>query len=310
MAGRRFSRRGRSDVEASERSRLRLARPIGCGYAHGVRRWQKFEDLVRQIHEALDGEAFTIEHDVTLVEPGGATHQIDVRLTPKSPFFGPVLISCKSSGDPVGVAHVREWANIVQETGAAAGIIVSPVGFTADALAAARAPTRRVTLWVPRAFAEGDFAPDERAPRGYLRSTHITMRMQVPQPRTDRFVLQLESATGRSEGRQIAVAFSARAREQLYLRDAEDNVVGNLWDEYIAAAEALQASGVARVEPAEPRFLVLDGCRVRFHRLELPIDMHEVEHIMEIDLMRSAFVYQNAVTGETRTVPLPPALLV
>src|SRR5690242_7879324 len=105
-----------------------------------MERWRKFEHLVARIHQAVDGDYYAVEHDVTIVEPGTgrATAQIDVLLTPKSPFVGPVFVSCKSSSDPVGIDHVREWSDIVHRAGAAAGMIVSPTGFTARAVDAAK----------------------------------------------------------------------------------------------------------------------------------------------------------------------------
>lgn len=271
--------------------------------------WQKFEHLVARIHRALDGEHFTVEHDVTVTEPGGAEHQIDVLLTPKNAFSGPVFVSCKSSGDPIGIDHVREWADIVQQTGAAAGVIVSPTGFTSGAIDAARAPARRVSLWTPRLLTDDDFAPDERSPNGYLRSIMTTLHMRYPNPREETFVLDVESTSGAREGRTLTFTFSARTRDRYFLRDERDNVVGNLWDEYIAAGERVLVSGPARVEPTEPRFLVLDGHRVRFKVLSVQIDVGEFDLTFETDLAKLGFAYENAVTGRIKMVPLPANLI-
>lgn len=271
--------------------------------------WKKFEHLVARIHELLDGTAYLVEHDVTIAEPSGAAHQIDVVLTPKNSYLGRVLVSCKSGERRVAIEHVRAWADIVQQTGSATGVIVSPAGFTADAIEAARTHTRRISLWVPRPLTRDDFGPDEHSPAGYIHSVGITGHLKYSVPRVETFVLDTEAASGRREGKTIEFTFSAETRDRYYLRDERDNIVGNLWDEYIVAAEALADSGTARVEHAEPRYLVLDGHRLRFKSLSMEIEVLEYVMHLEIDVTRDAFAYENAVTGEVKFVPLPPSVL-
>jgi hypothetical protein len=264
---------------------------------------------VARIHELLDGDYYTVQHDVVLTEPDGGTHQVDVLLKPKNSYARPILLSCKSSKHPIGPDHVREWESVVQGTGAAAGVIVSPTGFTDDAVKLSKAETRRISLWKVRRLSADDFGPDERSPTGYIRGVGVTMHLKYSRPREDTFVLDVESASGRREGRTIPFTFSARTRERGYLRDEHDNLVGNLWDQYVVAAEALKQSGSARVEYAEPRFLVLDGHRLRFKSLSMEIEV--LEHVVkfEIDVTRNAFAYENVVTGEVKFVPLPPSVL-
>ncbi len=269
--------------------------------------WLKFEHLVAQIHRVADGEYYTVEHDVTITEPSSSRvrAQIDIVLRPKSPFMGPVFVSCKSSGHSVGIDHVREWSDIVAHAGAAAGVIVSPTGFTADAIDAASDPTRRISLWVPRAFTDDDYAPDDKSPDGYLRSIHTTLRARVLQPVLDSFSLDVEPASGRYEGVTVEYTFGAETREQYYLRDASDNVVGNLWDEYLKAAKSVRTSSTVRVEFGEPRFLVLNGHRVRFNCLSAKINVATFSLPFETDFSKETFAYENVLTREMRTVPLP-----
>lgn len=271
--------------------------------------WKHFERLVAQIHDVLDGSNYTVTHNVTLTEASGATHQIDVLLTPKTAFTGPVLISCKSSESPVGIDHIREWADIVNHLGAAAGVIVSPTGFTAGAISAAKDPTRRISLWIPRPLTANDFAPDEKSPNGYIREVNAQAIISEPRPQSETFVLDVESITGQREGITLSFRFSAENRDSFYLRDDRDNVVGNLWDDYVEAATKLPASGIARVEPAEPRFIVLEGHRLRFKSLSMYVEI--VEHIIDInvDLAKMAFGYENVVTQAVKTVPLPACIL-
>lgn len=272
-------------------------------------RWLDLEYLVAHIHLMLDGEHFTVEHGVKITEPHGARAQIDVVLRPKSPLMGPVFVSCKSSGERVGVDHVREWSDIVAHAGAAAGVIVSPAGFTADAIEAASVPARRISLWVPRAFTDEDFAPDASSPGGYLRSIHTTLQPRVAQVVPGSLVIDLEPASGQYQGITIDCTFSAATRAQYYLRDAADNVVGNLWDECIKAGKAVCTTSTMRVEFNQPRFLVLQGHRVRFNFLTAKISVATYSLPFEIDFSKESFGYQNAVTQELRTVPLPARML-
>lgn len=271
--------------------------------------WKHFERLVAQIHDVLDGSNYTVRHNVTLTEASGATHQIDILLTPKTAFTGPVLISCKSSESPVGIDHIREWADIVNHLGAAAGVIVSPTGFTTGAIAAAKDPTRRISLWVPRPLTANDFSPDDESPNGYIREVNAQAIIHEPRPQPDTFVLDVESITGKYEGITLQFSFSAETRDSYYLRDDRDNVVSNLWDDYVEAATKLPASGLARVEPMEPRFIVLQGHRLRFKSLSMHVEI--VEHVINInvDLAKMAFGYENAVTGAIKIVPLPVHIL-
>lgn len=276
-----------------------------------MERWLRFEHLVARIHEAVDGDYYTVEHDVTLTEPGTgrATAQIDILLRPRSPFLGPILISCKSSGERVGVDHVREWSDVVAHAGAAAGVIVSPTGFTAGAIDAAKDPTRRISLWLPRRFTDADYAPNDDSPNGYLRSIHTTFQVRIPQPDVESLVIDVEPVSERYEGIIVESRFAADTRDRYHLRDESDNVVGNLWDEYIKAGEAVRTSGIAQVEFTEPRFLVLAGRRVRFKRLSVKINVGTFSMESVLDFSKETFAYENAITGAVRSVPLPARML-
>ena len=200
--------------------------------------------------------------------------------------------------------HVREWADVVQQTGAAAGVIVSPKGFTSGAIDLAKNPARRVSLWIARPLTDDDFAPDEKSPAGYIKSVALTMHIRVPHPLTETFRLDVEPASGKREGREIQIVFGAKTRDLYYLRDEQDNVTGNLWDDYLISAEALHESGVALVLPGAPRFLVVEGRRMRFNSLSMGIGIENVEMPIEIDATHGAYGYENAITGQIKLVPL------
>jgi hypothetical protein len=268
-----------------------------------MKKWQQFEQLVAAIHRLLNGADYDVEVDVKITEPAGATHQIDVLLRPKSVFAGPILISCKAWSGPVGIEHVREWADIVQQTGAAAGVIVAESGFTSGAIDAARSICRRISLWRPRPLTDKDFVPDTESPNGYISQVQVRICLAQPRLVEGSVKLDVSRADGQSDGTTGSAIFSYQTRDLWYLRDETDNIVGNLWDLFLTRAQT--ATSAVEIVPSESRFLVLDGTRMRFNRLAFAIENIVDERTIEIDLLKSAMGYENAVSGRACIVPLP-----
>jgi hypothetical protein len=271
--------------------------------------WKDFESLVAQIHRTLDpGGQFEIVQNVKLAEAHGAKSQVDVLLRSKNKLQGNLLISCKSSKHPVGIDHVREWSDVVQRHGASAGVIVSPTGFTADAQRAATDPQRRISLWMPRRLNLDDFGPDESSPEGYIARVEVQGIITEWRPRTETIQLKLEKV-GDLEGRELRWNFSRHVRDSWYLRDAADNVVGNLWDLFVESELVVKEAGPFLIEPPEPRYVVLEGVRLRFRSLSFVFD--RIEHIrnISVDLLEESLAYENVVTGEHSIIPLPPSVL-
>jgi hypothetical protein len=268
-----------------------------------MKKWQQFEQLVAAIHRLMNAADYEVEEDVRVNEPAGATHQIDVLLRPKSAFAGPILISCKAWASPVGIDHVREWADIVNQTGAAAGVIVAESGFTSAAIDAAQTVTRRVTLWKPRPLSDADFAPDAESPNGYISQIQGRICMAVPRLVEGSVKLDVCRADGCSDGSTSSAMFSYQTRDLWYLRDEKDNIAGNLWDLFVERAQA--ADSAVEIAPSAPRFLVLDGVRLRFNRLTFAVESIIHERKIEIDLLRSAMGYENVVSGVVNIIPLP-----
>ncbi len=271
--------------------------------------WRDFESLVAQIHRKLDpGGQFEIIQDVKLPEAHGAKSQVDVLLRSKNKLMGDVLISCKSSKHPVGIDHVREWSDVVQRHGASAGAIVSPTGFSADARLAATDPQRRISLWVPRHLSLDDFGPDEKSPNGYIARFEAQVIATEWRPRTETIEIKLDKVCD-LEGRALRWGFSRHERESWYLRDAADNVVGNLWDLFVESERMVKEPGPFRIVPPAPWYVVLDGVRLRFRFMSFVFD--RIEHVrnVSVDLLEQALAYENFVSGELSIVPLPPSVL-
>jgi hypothetical protein len=268
-----------------------------------MERWKEFEQLVGRIHSALNGD-HEIDVDSTIVEPCGAEAQIDVVLRPRTPFQRPVLISCKAWSQPVGIEHVREWSDIVQHNGCAAGVIVGESGFTAGAIKAARNVERRISLWKPRLLTDADFAPDNNSPNGYIARVPVRLAFVTPQLVDESFTLDISRADGPPRGEAVTKQFSAATRNLWYLRDAQDNVVENLWDLFVTLGQSA-ASPTVEVVPRDPRFLMLDGVRMRFNRLAFGVRRDLREVAFEINLVERTFAYENAVTGKVQIVPFP-----
>ncbi len=270
-----------------------------------MKKWQGFEQLVACIHQLLNATDYDVEHDVTVSEPSGASHQVDVYLRPKTGFAGPILVSCKAWAEPVGVDHVREWSDIVQHTGAAAGVIVAMSGFTSGAVDAARNKERRISLWRPRPLTPDDFAPDEKSTEGYI--AHVTIQGELKAPRIieSTFTLDAPRADGKPPTREVQYQFSVDNREQWYLRDSSDNLVGNLVDLVVGRAKELSDSGSAEIVLNNKHFLVLGGVRLVLRRVAFDVEVVTHKFSVEVDLFRDAFGYENILTGDLKIVPLP-----
>lgn len=270
-----------------------------------VKRWKQFENLVASIHSVLNTADYTVESDVTIQEPSGARHQVDVLLRPKTEFAGPVLVSCKAWSDPVGVDHIREWADIVQHTGAAAGVVVAESGFTSGAIEAAKNVSRRLSLWRPRKLTHEDFGPDERSPHGYISRVQTKGRIRDPQFVEGSLHFGLVRADGTSGGHEIEYTFSADTRKQWYARDELDNISANLWDIFAARVSAAEDSGVIEVPFKEPTFLVFSGVKFRIQRMSFEVVVRIHEFVIDVDMLKRGLAYENVVTGAVRIVPLP-----
>lgn len=270
--------------------------------------WKDFESLVAQIHRTLDpGGHFEIIQDVKLPEVHGAKSQVDILLRSRNKLMGDLLISCKSSKYPVGIDHVREWSDVVQRHGASGGAIVSPTGFTAEARLAAADPQRRISLWLPRRLNLDDFGPDEKSPDGYIARVEAKGIITEWRPRPETIQIKLEKVGDLRL--ELHWSFSSNERESWYLRDAADNVVGNLWDRFVESERTVQEPGLFRIEPPEPQYVVLGGVRLRFRFLSFVFD--RIEHVrnISVDLLELALAYENVVTGERSIIPLPPSVL-
>lgn len=101
--------------------------------------WEDYEGLVGEVVAAL-GAASGVEIECSgrscFVEgPPGSRHQVDVlfSLTDGMHRYR-TAVSCRWRSEKVDVAHVREWALIVQEARLSKGVIFSRSGFTGDAV--------------------------------------------------------------------------------------------------------------------------------------------------------------------------------
>ena len=101
-------------------------------------RWQDYEELVKDIYEALgkaSGVVIKCWGKGCKVEgPPGVFHQVDV-LTSHTVGIHEytTAISCKYWNDKVGLPEVRDWDRVVEDTGLNKGVIVSKMGFTKPA---------------------------------------------------------------------------------------------------------------------------------------------------------------------------------
>lgn len=266
--------------------------------------WKAFETLVANIHRVLNASDYDVQPNVTLEEPSGARHQIDVLLSPRTAFAGPVLVSCKDWSTPVGIDHIREWADIVQHTGSAAGVIVASTGFSTAAIDAVRNRERRLSLWRPRQLTLDDFGPDEASEAGYVAGVQVNMDLRSPRYVDETFKLDVDVPKRDGEPKEVRFSFSYASRNAWYLRNDVDEIVGNLWDQFVEQVESSLESGQVTIAPNGPQFLVLDGTRLAFRGASFDVRVTHYRQVIEVDLLRDAVGYENVLTGEVKVVPL------
>ena len=226
-----------------------------------MKKGEEFERFVAAIHMVLDGSSWIVHHDKSIKDSSGASNQIDVYLESKSSFCGPILISAKDWSDPVGIDHIREWADIVRETGASAGVIVARTGFTRDAKKAAGSLTRRLSLWTTRKLKYSDFSTNEVA------AIKINLAFYERRINEKTFNFEAHRADGPIEGRKVEYNFSAKARPNLFLRDDKGEIVGNLWDLFVERSHGVTESSTIVIETESPTYLVFQGIRMKFVKL-------------------------------------------
>ena len=147
----------------------------GCASSAGDIRWQDYEELVKDIYEALgQANGVTIEcwgGSCKVEGPPGTFHQIDV-LTIHSDGLHEyrTAISCKNWNKKVGIPIVREFSQIIDDARLSKGVIVSKMGFTGPAKTYAE--SKNIGLVELRRPLDKDWD-------GYIREVHITLVMDL-----------------------------------------------------------------------------------------------------------------------------------
>ena len=153
--------------------------------------WQSYEELVKDIYQALGrADGVTVEcwgRQCTVQVAGGVQRQVDVltRHTDGVRLYR-TAISCKWWNARVNVAHVSDFALIVQDAQLTKGIIVSKMGFTAPAQHLANA--KNIGLVELRQPLDGDWEGSITHVKGeikYLPSPEFRYNLNMTQSGTD-----------------------------------------------------------------------------------------------------------------------------
>ena len=136
-------------------------------------RWEDYEELVKDIYEALgQANGVTIEcwgRSCKVEGPPGVFHQIDVLTTHSDGLHQyRTAISCKNWNKKAGIPIVREFSQIIDDARLSKGVIVSKMGFTGPAKTYAE--FKNIGLVELR-------KPLDRDWDGYIREIHITLVM-------------------------------------------------------------------------------------------------------------------------------------
>jgi hypothetical protein len=136
----------------------------------------RYERLVAFVLKALDLKREVL-HDIKLVGDSTVKHQIDVTFTDGAAKRR-ILVECKDfdvSSNKVGLGIIRDFSAVVDDTKPDEAIVITCVGFTADAQKFAK--HKGIKLAVLREFRDEDW-------NGRIKTIHVTMQiMHITEPR-------------------------------------------------------------------------------------------------------------------------------
>jgi hypothetical protein len=264
--------------------------------------WEKFEKLITVCHKLFAQSNAQVDHNVKLRGASGVDHQIDVLVKEYSLYTPLIIISCKFESKKVGIRHAKEWSSVVADVGAAKGVIVSKAGFSPRAITYAKDLRNRLELWQIQELTESDFD-------GYIQKVMIEATMWVPTVPKNSVIFQGQTTDPSLPKQKIPINFSARNRDELYLRDDKDQLCENLWDEFVKFyyrnVNPDQHIYKFDFTPSQSRFIVIQGRKFNFKRFYCEI--HEEPYRFQVDfdvLEYFKLQYKNAITGETRLIPI------
>lgn len=151
--------------------------------------WKKYEEITKYIYETLgQSNGVKIEcfgNECKLKGKSEVFHQIDVYATHSDGLHTyKTLVECKYWNDNINKDIIMKVAEIVEDTGASKGVIVSKNGFTPDAVAFAK--YKNIGLIELR-------EPTEKDWEGRIKDIHFEMNMLVP--RVERFEILVPEGT-------------------------------------------------------------------------------------------------------------------
>lgn len=136
----------------------------------------RYERLVAFVFKALNTSRQVV-HDIKLIGASDVKHQIDVTIN-EGQSQKRILVECKDfdvSSDKVGLSIIRDFASVVDDIRPDEAIVITCVGFTADAQKFAK--HKGIKLAVLREFQSTDW-------EGRIRKICVTMHiMHITEPK-------------------------------------------------------------------------------------------------------------------------------
>src|SRR5215510_4993040 len=144
--------------------------------------WRDFEVLLTTIHQNLAPGA-NVVHNQVLVGRSGRKRQVDILISQTVGLYETrIAVECKRHARKVTIDKVEGFAAKVVDIGVNQGVMVSPVGFDAGAIASAK--DNRITLLTYREATQLDWADVTKAGAwlGILASRHEVVAIEVDTP--------------------------------------------------------------------------------------------------------------------------------
>ncbi|WP_185975151.1 restriction endonuclease [Mesorhizobium sp. WSM4310] len=239
----------------------------------------RYERLAALVFKALEDRSVVI-HDMELTgEDPEVKHQIDVSLEVAGSTRR-IIVECKDfdiSDGKVGLAIVRNFRSVIEDTGADVGIVITCTGFTEDARKYAR--SKGIKLAVLRLFESKDMQG---------RVVKIMVGVTIQQPSNARASIHLSEAAllrFRSDLASMGLTERTRNTDPVYFVNGGER---RLFNEFLTAQmnDAIEPAGPKALQIKVPSdgwlVQVAQNAPIPFDGIVVDFDVDEEQYAFEV----------------------------
>ena len=221
--------------------------------------WKKYEEITKHIYETL-GKASGVRvecfgNQCKIKGKSFVEHQVDVLTSHSDGIHSyKTVIECKYWEENINKDIIMKVAEIVEDTGASKGIIVSKNGFTPDAVAFAK--YKNIGLVELREPTDDDW-------EGRIRTIQFNMNMLLPQVNGIELIISPETISTLKQGSRMRVEFldfeypdGKTENIEKYIKDFTDEVCKKEENEPFEKVYEFEEGTVAIYAPTKEKTIV------------------------------------------------------